>query len=464
MNLEQLRKQAKELVKAARAGDEDALARLGGREPILARAQLVLAREHGYPSWPALVAAAEASPDAFLRAATSGRRARAERMLAAKPELERDPWVRLVLGREWRGDTNAAGGPLRWAPLVYACHSCFETTALGRELLSSGADPNGFFVNEYGRMSALYGAAGVRHDPELTRALLEAGANPDDGESLYHAAYAESPECVRILLEHGATVNGSNAPAAAVDADHVEHLRLMLEAGGDPNELALVAHAVRRGCGVTMIELLAEFGADLDREGGETWRGNVPLRTPYAHAVLRGRTEIAELLARLGARTELDPSDAWVAQLARGERPEGAPPAAFDVDMQEAVIQTALRVDADLVVDAVGVGFSGVVGGSPEGTLLHHACWVGNLPVVEQLLDRGADPAAPSPADFESPLDWVVHASQYYGLSGRDYVGIADRLVAAGAPAVAKHPEAAEGPLVEWLAEAQSMSMASPKE
>src|SRR5581483_6015970 len=61
MNLEQLRKQAKELVRAARAGEPEALERLGGREPILARAQLVLAREHGYASWPALVAAAEAN-------------------------------------------------------------------------------------------------------------------------------------------------------------------------------------------------------------------------------------------------------------------------------------------------------------------------------------------------------------------------------------------------------------------
>jgi hypothetical protein len=57
VNLEQLRKQAKELVRVARAGEPEALARLGGREPILARAQLVLAREHGHASWPALVAA-----------------------------------------------------------------------------------------------------------------------------------------------------------------------------------------------------------------------------------------------------------------------------------------------------------------------------------------------------------------------------------------------------------------------
>ena len=142
-------------------------------------------------------------------------------MLAARPELEDDPWVRLVLGRAWDGDPNAPGGPLGWAPLLYACHSCFATTALGRDLLERGADPNGFFVNEYGNMSALYGAAGVKHDPELTGALLEAGANPDDGESLYHATEAESPECVRILLEHGATIDGTNALAHALDEDRL---------------------------------------------------------------------------------------------------------------------------------------------------------------------------------------------------------------------------------------------------
>ena len=50
MNVEQLRKQAKELLKGARAGDPEALTRLGGREPILARAKLAVAREHGYAS------------------------------------------------------------------------------------------------------------------------------------------------------------------------------------------------------------------------------------------------------------------------------------------------------------------------------------------------------------------------------------------------------------------------------
>ena len=171
-------------------------------------------------------------------------------------------------------------------------------------------------------MSALYGAAGVAHDPELTRVLLEAGANPDDGESVYHSTEARSTDCLRLLLEHGAQTKDTNALAHALDGERLEHVRLLLEAGADPNEGALVAHAVRRGRGPEFIRLLAAHGADLDRPGGETWRGNVPLRTPYQHAVLRGRDDTAAVLAELGASTELDPATTLaVAALARGERP-----------------------------------------------------------------------------------------------------------------------------------------------
>ena len=461
MNVEQLRKQAKELVKAARAGDAEALARLEGREPILARAQLVLAREHGYSSWAALVAALEASAEAVVRAATDGRRARAELMLAAQPELERDPWVGLVLGRQWRADPNAAGGPRGWTPLLYACHSCFPTTALAGDLLDRGADPNAFFVNEYGEMSALYGAAGIRHDPELTLALLEAGANPDDGESLYHATEAESPECVRILLEHGAQASGTNALAHALDEDRLEHVRLLLDHGADPDEGFYVAHAVRRGRGPEVIELLVSRGADVNRPGGETWRGDVPLRTPYQHAVLRGRDELAELLAELGAATEVDPADAGVAAIARGERPQQPLPESLDPDAHEVIVLSALRGKLELVLDVVGPGFRGVVGGSPEGTLLHHAAWVGSPELVDRLLQRGADPVALSGAHFDTPLAWAALGSEHHELPGRDYVGVAQRLLAAGAELEPRFLDVADGPLAEWL---QRINIASPNE
>jgi hypothetical protein len=170
MNLEQLRKQAKELIRAARAGDEQALARIQAHapareRPALADAQLTLAREHGYPSWPALVLALEASAERFVLAATDRRRTRAEALLAARPEIEQDSWARLALGRDWAGDPNEPGGPRGWAPILYVCHSCFASPALARELLERGADPNATFTNEHGAMSALYGAAGVVHDP-----------------------------------------------------------------------------------------------------------------------------------------------------------------------------------------------------------------------------------------------------------------------------------------------------------
>src|SRR5688500_15549002 len=65
-SLEQLRKRAKELLRAIRAGDPDASqrfrapgarwrARMQHADAILADAQLVIAREHGFPSWAQLV-------------------------------------------------------------------------------------------------------------------------------------------------------------------------------------------------------------------------------------------------------------------------------------------------------------------------------------------------------------------------------------------------------------------------
>jgi ankyrin repeat protein len=386
----------------------------------------------------------------FVLAATEQLRAQAEAILSASPEIERDPWAALALGRGWDGDPNEPGGPRGWAPLLYVTHSCFATVEAARGLLDNGADPNAFFTNEYGPMSALYGAAGRVHDPGLTRLLLERGADPDDGESLYHATEAASPDCVRVLLEHGASVEGTNALAHALDEDRFEHVRLLLEAGADPAEGAYVAHAVRRGRRPDALRLLVEHGADVDRPGGETWRGDVPLRTPYQHAVLRGRDDLAEALAAMGAGTEVDRADVAVGSVARGEQPETPLPADPDVDVQEVLILTALFEHPGLVIDLVGPDFRGVVGGSPEGSLLHHAAWVGNAGVVKQLLERGADPSPKGRSG--SPLAWAAHGSHAWTIAGRDYVAVAERLVAAGNPIEDGLLRDADGPLYEWLA------------
>jgi hypothetical protein len=62
-SLEQLRNQAKDLLRAHRAGDPQAVARVAVHEPgeplKLTGAQHVVAREHGFPSWPRLKAYVE---------------------------------------------------------------------------------------------------------------------------------------------------------------------------------------------------------------------------------------------------------------------------------------------------------------------------------------------------------------------------------------------------------------------
>ena len=462
MNLEQLRKQAKELVAAARAGDAEAAGRISAHAParervLLADAQLALARAQGYSSWPALVAAAEASPERFVLAATSGRRDRADAMLAAAPAIAEDRWARLVLGREWDGDPGEVGGPREWAPLHYVSHSVFAPVELARELLRRGADPNAFYPNEYGPMSTLYGAAGVLHDPELTRALLAGGADPNVepqfGDALYHSVEAEDPACTRLLLEHGARPDGSSALMHAIDYDRLERVRLLLDAGADPNEGPSLVHAVRRGRGPEFLRLLAERGADLDRKGGEWSTPEEEYRTAYQNAVLRGLDELATVLAELGASTEVPPGDAAVAAVVRGERPAEPLPAELGPDAQEALILAAWDDWFDLVVDVVGPNFFGHVGGGPPGTLLHHASWVGNAELVGKLLERGADPEAASPAEFATPAAWAALGSQYYELPGRDFVGVIERLVAAGARLEPRFAEVAHGPLEDWLAD-----------
>src|SRR3954447_22381974 len=176
--------------------------------------------------------------EAFLRAATSGRCPAARRLL--NDSVAADPWAGLVLGRGWDGDVSAPGGPLGWAPLLYVTHSCFASASLASELLARGADPNASFRNEYGEMSALYGAAGVVHSPEVTRVLLEAGADPNDGESVYHSVEASDPACLALLLEHGG--DPSDGLGHALDYDRIEPVRMLLSAGADASDV--LGHAV----------------------------------------------------------------------------------------------------------------------------------------------------------------------------------------------------------------------------
>jgi hypothetical protein len=148
----------------------------------------------------------------------------------------------------------------------------------------------------------------------------------------------------------------------------------------------------------------------------------------------------------------VDPGDFAVAAVARGERPEALPDA-LDPDAQEVLVLSALRGRLELVVALAGPNFSGVVGGSPAGTLLHHAAWVGSPDLVAGLLARGADPGVRAQVEFDTPLGWAAHGSNYHELPGRDYVAVAELLTAAGNEVQRRLLDVADGPLADWLEE-----------
>ena len=229
-----------------------------------------MAREHGFTSWTDLKRYVEAQS-----ASRSGRDARilrwlilvyagdisgsvnranprvAVRMLAESPDLVAgNPYLACAIGDEdalrqateadpaW---VNRPGGPLRLPPLLAVTHSSLLRLAEFRQrlqrcaqlLLAAGADPNQRVGNRWppaslsepddrNPLSALYGAAGSNHDPVLTKLLLDAGADPDDGESLYHSL--ENLACTRLLLERGARIDGTNALYRSLDFDNAAAL------------------------------------------------------------------------------------------------------------------------------------------------------------------------------------------------------------------------------------------------
>jgi ankyrin repeat protein len=80
------------------------------------------------------------------------------------------------------------------------------------------------------------------------------------------------------------------------------------------------------------------------------------------------------------------------------------------------------------------LGFDETAPGQDGGTALHAACWVGNVRMVELLLERGRVPLeSRDPTHLSTPLGWAAHGSVHCRARGADYPAVVDRLVAAGA-------------------------------
>jgi ankyrin repeat protein len=488
-NFDQLKRQAKDLLRAARAHDADALARFRtlpafahhsdpdlGRAPLaLHDAQSVIARELGFDSWNALRARVEeltlefgAAADAFVEAATDGRADRAERVLALHPGIAHaDFHAALVVGdaetveRRLAEDPRRAlerGGSRGWQPLHYVCYTSIGArseareaglVAIARRLIELGADPNLRFPWRHHEVErpVLWGTVFVVRSLRLATVLLDAGANPSDGVTLPLAASAGDVAALDLLLAYGADVNrpwatDGSAPIYAIlhwsrTADGV---RWLLAHGADPDPVFAAngetpLHVVAASWDAALAEELVNRGADVTRRRADG-------RSAYAVAELNGNREVAAWLLSHGAANELSAVDALVAACSRGDR------SAVDAMLAQlpglrneigpehyaAFYSAAERNDLAALEAMLACGFDPNRGDESIGkTALHVAAMEGWPEAVRLLLAHGGSVTVRDREFSAQPLIWAAEGSRG-SRADRDHAAVGRLLLDAGSP------------------------------
>jgi ankyrin repeat protein len=443
--------------------DEAKRRRRSGEFPSLALAQLAVARECGFRSWPrlkfhvrAVTLDAGERATRLIAAVNSDDLRRARALLDADPAIARhdlacacatgeadDVARRLAARPQLAGE---ATGPNDWEPILYACFSRLlrgdPRRAPGirevvRLLLAAGADPNAAYVKGEWLQVALYGAAGIAGDVELTQLLLEAGANPSDerdglhgNEVLYHACEHADPTCARLVLEAG-TVQSfiDHDLGRALNFDHPEMIEVFCANGARPHAGHLHQGVWRRRPPRTVAALL-DAGAPIDAPDE---RGLTPLQV----AELWGEAEVAALLRERGAAEA--PQPVVVLEL-RDEM--------LILAVQGGHLETMRRLlDAGARVD-----------GNPdsEDDPLGQACWRGRTEMVRELVQRGAKLSF---RDGGSAIGATLHGSRHcqnpeggptMGLveeiPSEPYAEIVRILLAAGAPVPERVGDSQHGP------------------
>jgi len=498
-NMDHLREQAKDLLSAFRAHEASAIERMSLGLPELAAkgsiarpvalhdAQSVIAREYGFPSWRALTRHVEEvraregiTPeiiDAFVRTALSDRVSHLKRFLQLYPGLPMtNPLCSLLCAeveivRNWLDeDPQRVFAPLESVgqpPIAVAIRSRIHRLspdraenqlACVRMLLDRGVDPNTELKSDPPyefNLSPLYWASGDTGHIGIVRELLERGANPNDGESVYHAAEHNRREILELLLKHGGDIGGpdptwGNTPltflcnyrdAESKSVESQKGIEWLLEHGADPNvpkpedgENALHV-ACRRGRNRGLIEMLLAHGADPNATRNDG-------KTPYDLAAIAGAVGAMEALVHAGAATTLTPEDHFLMLCGTGQVEAVRRAVAEDPGILE---QTEARA-RDLVIQyaeqGVDQGLAGLfAAGYPHlspykdnQTPLHFAAFVGSMPTVQLLLANGFSNLSRDDEHRSTAFGWAVFASVWNRNPTGDYPGVVDALLENGLP------------------------------
>ncbi len=362
LSLDALRKRAKNLRKSYEMGETVALQRLKVHPPRergpLKHADFlhVVACEQGFESWPKLKFAAEtqgldrAQQRQRLKIALfNGQNWMVDRLLAQTPDLAEGMFALQVsllnadvvetMLAEDPGRATQMYGPAR--PIVHLAFSkrfqinpafAPKALAIADMLLAHGADVNDSRPVAPGnahRLSALYGAIGHADNMPLARWLLEHGATPNDGESLYHATELGHHEGLRLLLAHGADPQGTNALLRAIDFNDHEAVQMLLDAGARADDfngthvggerpwvIPALHQAARRMSDARMIDVLLAAGADP--------KARFEGCSAYGYARVFGNPVLSAAIEAAGAAPELSAQEGMLASAVDGPLRKGA--------------------------------------------------------------------------------------------------------------------------------------------
>ena len=414
-DLGQARRQAKELLHAARGGDGGALARLAAvSAPLtLAGAQLALARELGQPSWPSLVHEIEARNASipenvvrFLRSSVNLQIGAAARMLYENPALaESGLAAAVVLGDAARVDAELRRHPgaatrvdpgSGWTALHLACASRFHLdparapglAEVARLLLDAGADIDG---ESAGRRCwrplecAVTSANSSRNNEPIIRLLLDRDA-PVRSETVLASLYAAGGTwCLELLTKAaaGAPDLFTEALVEAVAGGDLEAVSILLAAGADPDAPGPDGRSARRRA------LTAGVAATVELLGAG---GDDPVER-LLEAIVTGEEDAARGLAAAdpGLVGRLEPADraALIAAAEHGNL---------------ASVRSMLELGFPIETRREATDEDGA-------TALHAAAYAGAADTVALLLDHGADLGARDTRWHSQPLDWALVGS-----------------------------------------------------
>lgn len=361
--------------------------------------------------------------DTFLREATEGSFDRAAAILRDNPSFSTANFLaacvtgELATVRQHPDLAAKPAGPLNAEPILYTAYSQFlrhdptrapDILEVAKFLLAHGANPNAFHPYGEWKLTALYAASGRANNPALTKLLLDAGANPNDNESLYHSTEFGDPRCTRLLLQHGAKIPGSNAVHRQLDFEDPAGLQLFFEFGADPNlgdhnGNPILHHAIDRGRSPQILAIIADHGADLRRKGHHGL-------TPYKFAALLGHLEALKFLEQRGAAEPLTPEEKFIAACASGNaehaRQHKVP---LNPPYTLALPALAWRHNTKAVTLLLENGAPADATGIHGETALHNAAWMGNLEMANQILNHNPPLETRDRSFKATPLGWAIH-------------------------------------------------------